>query len=60
MKQSAADCPKYILVITNIVSKLTKAVPLKTITTYKVAKDFLEYWCFNYEFPAIILSDNGS
>ena len=60
LERSAADGSRYILVMTDRFSKLTKAVPLKKITAHKVAQAFLEHWCFNYGFPAMLLSDNGS
>ena len=60
LERAAVDGSRYILVMTDRFSKLTKAVPLKKITAHKVAQAFLEHWCFNYEFPAILLSDNGS
>ena len=50
---------KYILVITCRYSKLTKTVPLRTITAYAVAKAFCEHWVFVYGPPVTLLSDNG-
>ena len=50
----------YLLVITDRFSKLTRVVPLKSITAYQVAKAFVTHWVVCYGAPAHLLSDNGS
>ena len=44
---------RYLLVITDRYSKLTRVVPLKRITAYTVAKAFCESWVFVYGPPFI-------
>ena len=60
LEKDATDGSRYILVITDRFSKLTKAIPLRKIGALQVAQAFLVHWCFNYGFPAVLLSDNGS
>ena len=50
---------RYILVITDRYSKLTRVVPLKNMTALTVAKAFCEHWVYPYGPPAYLLSDNG-
>ena len=50
---------KYLLVITDRFSKLTKTVPLKTVTSFNVATAFCRNWVFVYGPPVYLLSDNG-
>ena len=50
----------YLLVITDRFSKLTKVIPLRSISSYVVAKAFCDEWVFNYGQPAFLLSDRGT
>ena len=50
---------RYLLVIADRYSKLTKTVPLKNITAATVARAFVEHWVFHFGPPAKLLSDNG-
>lgn len=50
----------HLLVITDRFSKLTRVVPLATITALSVANAFINHWVFAYGAPARLLSDNGS
>ena len=51
---------RYLLVITDRFSKLTRTVPLKRITAATVATAFVHHWVFTYGPPIKLLSDNGS
>ena len=51
---------RFILVITDRFSKLTRTVALRTITSLSVAKAFCRTWVFSYGTPKILLTDNGS
>ena len=51
---------RFILVITDRFSKLTKTAALRTITALSVAKAFCRTWVFNYGTPKVLLTDNGS
>ena len=42
---------KYLLVISDRFTKLTKTVPLKKISAAEVAKSFVDNWVFNYGPP---------
>jgi len=50
---------RFLLVISDRYSKLTRAIPLSRITAQSVARAFAEQWAFVYGPPAILLSDNG-
>jgi hypothetical protein len=50
---------RYLLVITDRYSKLTKTVPLRRITTNYIAHAFVTHWVMNYGPPTYVLSDNG-
>ena len=50
---------RYLLVIADRYSKLTKTVTLKNITAATVARAFVEHWVFQFGPPAELLSDNG-
>ena len=56
----AKDGSRYLLVMTDRFSKLTRAVPLKSISALKVAQAFVRHWVLAYGAPARLLSDNGS
>jgi transposase InsO family protein len=51
---------QYLLVIADRFSKLTRTIPLKTITTFEVASAFCHHWVFVYGAPRLLLSDNGT
>jgi len=50
---------QYILVICDRFTKVTRAVPLRDITTLDVLSAFLDTWVASYGIPDSILSDNG-
>ncbi|CDF40057.1 unnamed protein product [Chondrus crispus] len=50
---------RYLLVMTDRYSKLTRTVPLKRITAETVAQAFISHWVFVYGAPVKLLSDNG-
>ena len=56
----ASDGSRFLLVITDRFSKLTRAMPLGSITALKVARAFVHHWVLAYGAPAFLLSDNGS
>ena len=51
---------RFILVITDRFTKLTKTEALRTITALSVAKAFCRTWVYNFGTPKIVLTDNGS
>ena len=51
---------RFILVITDRFTKLTKTEPLRTITSLAVARAFCKAWVFNYGTPKVLLTDNGT
>ena len=51
---------RFILVMTDRFSKLTRAIAMRTCTGLTVSKAFLEYWVFAYGAPTQLLTDNGS
>ena len=51
---------RFLLVITDRFSKLTRTVPLRTITALVVAKAFCDAWVFSYGPPHYLLTDNGT
>ena len=50
---------QYLLVISDRFSKMTRAIPLKSITSMTVARAFVENWIYPYGPPAYLLSDNS-
>ena len=50
---------RYLLAMTDRFTKLTRTVPLKSISAFKVAKAFWDVCVYAYEAPATLLSDNG-
>jgi Integrase zinc binding domain/Integrase core domain len=50
---------RFLLVMTDRFSKLTRTVPLRSTTAYVVAKAFCELWVFTYGPPRHVLTDNG-
>ena len=51
---------RYLLVMRDRYSKLTRTVPLRKITAETVAQAFITNWVFVYGAPVKLLSDNGS
>jgi transposase InsO family protein len=51
---------RFLLVISGRFSKLTRTVPLRTITALGVAKAFCDAWVFSYGPPRYLLTDNGT
>jgi transposase InsO family protein len=51
---------RFLLVICDRLSKLTRTVPLHTITALVVAKAFCDTWLFSYVPPRYLLTDNGT
>ena len=50
---------RYLLVITDRFTKMTKTVPMKGVSAGEVAKHFVDNWVFNYGPPTDLLADNG-
>ena len=50
---------RFLLVMTDRYTKLTKAVALKRITADTIAQAFVTHWVFSYGAPSYVLSDNG-
>jgi transposase InsO family protein len=51
---------RFLLVISDRLSKLTRTVPLRSITALAVAKAFCDAWVFSYGPPRYQLTDNGT
>jgi Integrase zinc binding domain len=51
---------RFLLVISDRFSKLTRTVPLRTITALGVPKAFCDAWVFSYGPPRYFLKDNGT
>jgi Integrase zinc binding domain len=51
---------RFLLVISDRFSKLTRTVPLLTLTALGVAKAFCDAWVFSYGPPRYLLTDNGT
>ena len=50
---------RFLLVIADRYSKLTRTVPLRVTTALTVAQAFCEHWVFVYGPPVTLLTDNG-
>jgi Integrase core domain len=50
---------RFLLVITDRYSKVTKTIPLRLITALSAARAFLYHWVYAYGAPLSILTDNG-
>ena len=50
---------RFLLVILDRFSKLARAVPLKRITAFEVAKAFVRHWVLVYRPTLLLLADNG-
>jgi hypothetical protein len=51
---------RFLLVMTGRFSKLTRTVPLRSISAFKVARAFCEKRVFVYGAPRYVLTDNGT
>jgi Integrase zinc binding domain/RNase H-like domain found in reverse transcriptase len=51
---------RFLLVISYRFSKLTRTVPLRTITALGAAKDFCDAWVFSYGPQRYLLTDKGT
>jgi hypothetical protein len=51
---------RFLLVMTDRFSKLTKTVPLRTTMDFVCARAFCENWVYSYGDPLYVLTDNGS
>jgi transposase InsO family protein len=52
---------RFLLVVTDIFSKLTRAYPLANTTADVVAKTFFDGWvAAGYDIPQVLLTDNGT
>ncbi len=51
---------RYLLVMCDRFSKLTKTQPLKRISTEAVAEAFCTHWVYNFGPPAYVLTENGT
>jgi hypothetical protein len=51
---------RFLLVIADRCSKLTRTVPLRVTTSLAVAQAFCDHWVFVYGPPVSLLTDNGS
>ena len=49
----------FLLVIADRFSKVTKTVPLRTVTALSVARAFCDHWAYVYGPPVSLLTDNG-
>jgi hypothetical protein len=50
---------RFLLVISDRYSKVTKTVPLRTVTALSVARAFCDHWAYVYGPPVSLLTDNG-
>ena len=50
---------RFLLVIADRYSKVTKTVPLRTVTALSVARAFCDHWAYVYGPPVSLLTDNG-
>ena len=50
---------RFILVICDRFTKLTRAIPLKVTTALAIASVFLDHWVAAYGVPDTVLTDNG-
>jgi transposase InsO family protein len=51
---------RFLLVISDRFSEITRSVPLRTITALGVAKSFCDAWVFSYGPPRYLFTDNGT
>jgi Integrase zinc binding domain len=57
-KNEHGNC--FLLLISDLFSKLTRTVPLRTIIALVVAKAYCDAWVFSYGPPRYLLTDNGT
>ena len=51
---------RFILVITDQFTKITKAEPIRTVTSLAVDRALYKAWVFHYGTPKILLTGNGT
>jgi Integrase zinc binding domain len=51
---------RFLLVISDRFSKLTRTIPMRTTTALAVSKAFCTHFGFDYDPPKVLLSDNGT
>lgn len=51
---------RFLLVVTDRITKLKPAIPLRRMDYFTVARAFAEEWELKYGSPETVLSDNGS
>jgi Integrase zinc binding domain len=51
---------RFLLVISDFFSKITRTISMRTTTALAVAKAFCTHWVFSYGPPRYLLSDNGT
>jgi transposase InsO family protein len=50
---------RFLLVIADRYTKVTRTVPLRTVTALSVARAFVDHWAYVYGPPVSLLTDNG-
>jgi Integrase zinc binding domain/Integrase core domain len=50
---------RFLLVISDRYSKVTKTVPLRTVTALSVSRAFCDHWAYVYGPPVSLLTDDG-
>jgi hypothetical protein len=50
---------RFLLVIADRYTKVTRTVPLRTVTALSVARAFVDQWVYVYGPPVSLLTDNG-
>jgi hypothetical protein len=50
---------RFLLGISYRYSKVTKTLPLRTVTAFSVARAFCDHWAYVYGPPVSLISDNG-
>lgn len=51
---------QFVVVLTELPSKMTKAVPTVKTSEWRIASILLDNWIYPYGTPRYVLSDNGS
>jgi transposase InsO family protein len=54
------DGNRFLLVIADRYTKVTRTVPLRNVTALSVARAFVDQWVYVYGPPVSLLTDNGS
>jgi transposase InsO family protein len=50
---------RFLLVISDRYYKVTKTIPLRTVTALSVSRAFCDHWAYVYGPPVSLLADNG-